>query len=35
MGELSPDVLQHFETLFLEQLENIGEALLDFTSMDN
>ncbi|WP_414528061.1 Rpn family recombination-promoting nuclease/putative transposase [Nodularia chucula] len=33
VGELSSDVLQRVETLSLEQLENLGEALLDFTSM--
>ncbi|AFY41245.1 Rpn family recombination-promoting nuclease/putative transposase [Nostoc sp. PCC 7107] len=33
VGELSPDVRQQVETLSLEQLENLGEALLDFTSM--
>ena len=35
VGELSSDVLQRVETLSLEQLENLGEALLDFTSMDD
>jgi predicted transposase/invertase (TIGR01784 family) len=33
VGELSPEVRQRIETLPLEQLENLGEALLDFTSM--
>ena len=33
VGELPPDVRQQVEALPLEQLENLGEALLDFTSM--
>jgi len=33
VGELSPEVRQRVESLSLEQLENLGEALLDFTSM--
>lgn len=33
VGELPQDVRQQVETLSLEQLENLGEALLDFTSM--
>ncbi|WP_413199280.1 Rpn family recombination-promoting nuclease/putative transposase [Nostoc piscinale] len=33
VGELSQDVREQVETLSLEQLENLGEALLDFTSM--
>ncbi|MBW4642060.1 MAG: DUF2887 domain-containing protein [Goleter apudmare HA4340-LM2] len=33
VGELSQEVLKHVESLSLEQLENLGEALLDFTSM--
>ncbi len=33
VGELPQDVRQRVETLSLEQLENLGEALLDFTSM--
>jgi predicted transposase/invertase (TIGR01784 family) len=32
VGELPQDVHQRIETLSLEQLENLGEALLDFTS---
>jgi predicted transposase/invertase (TIGR01784 family) len=32
VGELPQDVLERVETLSLEQLENLGEALLDFTS---
>ncbi|BAY90146.1 DUF4351 domain-containing protein [Tolypothrix sp. PCC 7601] len=33
VGELPQDVSQQVEALSLEQLENLGEALLDFTSM--
>ena len=33
MGELSPEVRQSVENLSIEQLENLGEALLDFNSM--
>ena len=33
MGELSPEVRQNVENLSIEQLENLGEALLDFNSM--
>ncbi len=33
VGELSQEVRSHVESLSLEQLENLGEALLDFTSM--
>jgi predicted transposase/invertase (TIGR01784 family) len=33
VGELPQPVRQCIETLSLEQLENLGEALLDFTSM--
>ncbi len=33
VGELSPAVHQSVENLSLEQLENLGEALLDFSSM--
>ncbi|MBD2596259.1 Rpn family recombination-promoting nuclease/putative transposase [Nostoc spongiaeforme FACHB-130] len=33
VGELSQDVREQVETLSLEQLENLGVALLDFTSM--
>ena len=33
VGELSPQVRSQIETLSLEQLENLGEALLDFNSM--
>ncbi|BBD64322.1 hypothetical protein NIES4072_20150 [Nostoc commune NIES-4072] len=30
MGELPQELLDRIETLSLEQLENLGEALLDF-----
>lgn len=33
VGELPQQVRERIETLCLEQLENLGEALLDFTSM--
>lgn len=33
VGELPQQVRERVETLCLEQLENLGEALLDFTSM--
>ncbi len=33
VGELPQDVRSQIETLSIEQLENLGEALLDFTSM--
>ncbi|MBW4669794.1 MAG: DUF4351 domain-containing protein [Cyanomargarita calcarea GSE-NOS-MK-12-04C] len=33
VGELPQEVRQQVECLSLEQLENLGEALLDFTSM--
>ncbi|BAY90148.1 hypothetical protein FDUTEX481_08035 [Tolypothrix sp. PCC 7601] len=33
VGELPQEVSQQVESLSLEQLENLGEALLDFTSM--
>jgi predicted transposase YdaD len=33
VGELPQDVRTRVETLSLEQLENLGEALLDFSSM--
>jgi len=33
VGELSQDVSERVETLCLEQLENLGVALLDFSSM--
>lgn len=33
VGELPQQVRERVETLSLEQLENLGEALLDFTSV--
>jgi predicted transposase YdaD len=33
LGELPPEIREQVETLSLEQLENLGEALLDFTSL--
>uniref|UniRef100_A0A8J6ZPD0 DUF4351 domain-containing protein n=1 Tax=Desmonostoc muscorum LEGE 12446 TaxID=1828758 RepID=A0A8J6ZPD0_DESMC len=33
VGELPQQVRERIETLCLEQLENLGEALLDFTRM--
>ncbi|MDJ0662407.1 MAG: Rpn family recombination-promoting nuclease/putative transposase [Crocosphaera sp.] len=33
IGELSPEVCQRVENLSLEELENLGEALLDFSSI--
>ncbi|WP_413201345.1 DUF2887 domain-containing protein [Nostoc piscinale] len=33
VGELSPEIWQQVESLSLEQLENLGEALLDFQGM--
>ena len=33
VGELPQDIRQRVENLSLEELENLGEALLDFTSM--
>jgi predicted transposase YdaD len=33
VGELPQDVRQQVEVLSLEELENLGEALLDFSSM--
>ena len=33
VGQLSPEVQKKVEKLPLEQLENLGEALLDFNSM--
>jgi predicted transposase YdaD len=35
LGQVSQDLLEQIETLSLEQLENLGEALLDFTSMND
>jgi hypothetical protein len=33
VGELPQEVRQHIQSLSLEQLENLGEALLDFQGM--
>ncbi|BAB73854.1 DUF4351 domain-containing protein [Nostoc sp. PCC 7120 = FACHB-418] len=33
VGELSSEVRQRIESLSLEKLENLGEALLDFQGM--
>ncbi|CCQ56993.1 DUF4351 domain-containing protein [Crocosphaera watsonii] len=33
VGELSSEVRQNIDNLSIEQLENLGEALLDFSSM--
>jgi predicted transposase YdaD len=33
LGELPPQIREQIETLSLEELENLGEALLDFTSL--
>jgi predicted transposase YdaD len=33
VGELPPGIREQVETLSLEELENLGEALLDFTSL--
>lgn len=35
VGELSQPIRSSIETLSLEQLENLGEALLDFNSMSD
>jgi predicted transposase/invertase (TIGR01784 family) len=35
VGELPQDVLKQIESLSLEQLENLGEALLDFQEMND
>jgi predicted transposase YdaD len=35
VGELSPHIREQLQNLSLEQLENLGEALLDFTSMSD
>jgi predicted transposase YdaD len=34
-GELPQDLLKEVEALSLEQIENLGEALLDFTSIND
>ena len=33
VGELSSEVRQNIDSLSIEQLENLGEALLDFSSI--
>ncbi|MBD2500696.1 DUF4351 domain-containing protein [Anabaena azotica FACHB-119] len=33
LGELSPEIEQHIQSLSLNQLEALGEALLDFATM--
>ena len=33
VGELSSEVRQNIDSLSIEQLENLGEALLEFSSM--
>ncbi len=35
VGSLSPQIQQQVENLSLEKLESLGEALLDFNSLDN
>lgn len=35
IGELPQEVIQDIQTLSLEQLENLGEALLDFATVDD
>jgi predicted transposase YdaD len=35
VGELPQDMRQQVESLSLEQLENLGEALLDFSGMSD
>ncbi|MBE9199991.1 DUF4351 domain-containing protein [Nodularia sp. LEGE 06071] len=35
VGELSPEIQQRIQTLSENQLETLGEALLDFTSMSD
>ncbi|MDB9306602.1 Rpn family recombination-promoting nuclease/putative transposase [Nodularia spumigena CS-591/12] len=35
VGELSPNIHKQLQTLSLEQLENLGEALLDFSSVSD
>ncbi len=35
VGELPQEVIGEIQTLSLEQLESLGEALLDFTTMDD
>ncbi|TVP56130.1 MAG: DUF4351 domain-containing protein [Nodularia sp. (in: Bacteria)] len=35
VGELSPEIQQRIQSLSGNQLETLGEALLDFTSMSD
>ncbi len=35
VGQLTPEVLERIQQLPLAQLENLGEALLDFSSMQD
>ena len=35
VGELSQDVLERIQSLSLSQLEALGEALLDFTAIED
>ncbi|MFM7527901.1 MAG: DUF4351 domain-containing protein [Nodosilinea sp.] len=35
VGELPPDLTTQVQTLSLEQLESLGEALLDFTTLSD
>jgi Domain of unknown function (DUF4351) len=35
IGELTPDMLQHIQGLSLAQIEALGEALLNFTGMED
>jgi hypothetical protein len=35
VGSLSPKIQQQVETLSIEKLETLGEALLDFNSLDD
>ena len=35
VGELSPEVQQRIQSLSVNQLENLAEVLLDFTSMSD
>ncbi len=35
VGELSPELQERIKSLSLNQLETLGEALLDFTTMED
>lgn len=35
VGELSPELQERIQSLSLNQLETLGEALLDFTAMED